>query len=90
MEQQIKLLLQDPEISIRYGTYYLQYLQQKFQNWNTTLAAYNGGEGNVAKWLENPEYSDGEGNLTYIPFDETRSYVKKVNRAMDTYEKLYD
>ena len=80
--------LTDPEVNIRYGTYYLRYLYFKFGNWDTVLAAYNGGEGNVAKWLENPEYSDKNGNLTYIPFEETRNYVKKVNDAIATYEKL--
>ena len=82
------LCLTDPEVNIRYGTYYLRYLYLKFGNWDTSLAAYNGGEGNVTQWLENPEYSDGQGNLTYIPFEETRNYVKKVNDAIATYEKL--
>ena len=80
----------DAEVSIKYGTYYLNYLYQKFdRNWNTALAAYNGGEGNVAKWLADPEYSDGEGNLTNIPFKETANYVDKVNKEIDTYKKLY-
>lgn len=80
----------DAEVSIKYGTYYLNYLYQKFdRNWNTTFAAYNAGEGNVAKWLKDPEYSDGNGNLTNIPFKETRNYVSKVNNAIDTYKDLY-
>ncbi|MBQ8850230.1 MAG: lytic transglycosylase domain-containing protein [Clostridia bacterium] len=79
-----------PEVSIRYGTYYLNYLYKKFNyNWDTAFAAYNAGEGNVSDWLEDPEYSDGEGNLTEIPFSETRSYVSKVNSAIDTYKELY-
>ena len=69
--------LYEPEVSIRYGCYYLRYLFRKFYNWDTVFAAYNGGEGNVAKWLADPEYSDGKGNLTHIPFKETRKYVKK-------------
>ena len=80
----------DPEVSIRYGSYYLLYLYRKFgYNWDTAFAAYNAGEGNVAKWLKDSEYSDGNGNLTNIPFPETKSYVKKVNSAIDTYKKLY-
>ena len=48
--------LDDPQVSIRYGTYYLSYLYKKFgYNWNTAFAAYNGGEGNVAKWLDDPK-----------------------------------
>ena len=36
--------LYNPEVSIRYGTYYLRYLFEKFYNWDTVFAAYNGGE----------------------------------------------
>ena len=80
----------DAEVSIRYGTYYLNYLYLKFdRNLNTALAAYNAGEGNVAKWLEDSEYSDENGNLTNIPFKETASYVSKVNKEMQTYRELY-
>ena len=78
-----------PEISIKYGAYYLSYLYKKFGNWDTVLAAYNGGEGNVSSWLTDAEYSDGNGNLKYIPFKETRKYVDKVNEHKNIYEKLY-
>ena len=85
-------LLYDPEVNIRYGTYYLKYLYTKFDyNWDTACAAYNGGEGNVAKWLADTKYSDGNGNLTDFPreFGETRNYVKKIRQSRDTYQKLY-
>lgn len=80
----------EPDVSIRYGTYYLDYLYKKFdRNWDTAIAAYNAGEGNVAKWLKDPEYSDGNGTLTDIPFKETKNYVKKVNDEIATYKELY-
>ena len=85
-------LLFDPEVSIRYGVYYLKYLYSKFDhNWSVTSAAYNGGEGNVAKWLSDERYSDGEGNLTAYPdeFDETKNYVKKIDKARKMYRELY-
>ena len=82
--------LEDPETSIRYGTYYLSYLYRRFDyNWHTAFAAYNGGEGNVVEWLQNPNYSDMNGNLTDIPFKETKNYVKKINAAIKTYQNLY-
>lgn len=87
-----KKQLTDPEVSIRYGTYYLSYLYKKFDyNWNTAFAAYNGGEGNVAKWLKDPKYSDGDGNLVAFPkeFKETENYVKKIHNAIETYRELY-
>ena len=79
----------DPGTNIRYGVYLLSHLYRYYENWDTVFAAYNAGIGRVDKWLEDPEYSDGNGNLTYIPFKETRNYVKKVNNARDIYERLY-
>ena len=81
--------LYEPEVSIRYGTYYLSYLFEKFHSWDAALAAYNAGPGNVSKWLENNEYSDGNGNLTYIPYKETREHVKKINDKIDYYKNTY-
>jgi len=80
--------LKDPEISIRYGTYYLSYLYKKFNyNWDIAFAAYNGGETNVAKWLKDPKCVDEQGNLTYIPIPETANYVKKIKKALEYYQE---
>lgn len=82
--------LYDPEVAIKYGTYYLNYLYKKFDyNWDNTFAAYNAGEGNVATWLEDEKYSDESGNLTSIPFKETARYIEKVNDNIEIYKKLY-
>ena len=79
----------DPETAIRYGTYYLRYLFNKFHKWNVAFAAYNAGEGQVLEWLDDTRYSkDGE-NLSKIPIKETRSYVKKVNKAISYYKDTY-
>ena len=85
-------LLFEPEVNIRYGVYYLKYLYTKFDHkWDVACAAYNGGEGNVAEWLADERYSDGEGNLTSYPkkFKETKNYVKKINEAREMYRDLY-
>ncbi len=80
----------DPETNIRYGTYYISYLYARYGNWDTALAAYNGGLGNVDEWLKDPAYGDEDGkSLREIPYQETRNYVKKVNKAMKKYESLY-
>lgn len=83
-------MLYDPETNIKYGTYLLSRLYDRYGDWDLTLAAYNGGVGNVDKWLEDPAYSDGEGGLKKIPFKETRNFVKKVSDAKKTYERLYE
>lgn len=83
--------VEDPETNIRMGCYYLSYLISHYNsNIDVALAAYNAGMGNVKKWLDNPEYSPDGKNLSYIPFKETRNYVKKVNEYKETYKKLYD
>ena len=82
-------MLYDPETNIRYGTYYLSYLYDRYGDWESALAAYNGGLGNVDEWLTNDRYADGEGGLKKIPFKETRQFVSRVTDAWEMYEKLY-
>lgn len=87
-------MLYDPETNIKYGTYYLSRLYNRFGDWDTALAAYNGGEGNVSEWLKDKKYSDDgiKLNTDKIPdaYSETRNYVKKVNKALEKYKKLYN
>ena len=82
-------MLYDPETNIKYGTYCLSYLYDRYGDWDLVLAAYNGGLGNVDKWLEDPAYADGEGGLKKIPFKETRQFVARVTDAWEMYERLY-
>ncbi len=80
----------EPEINIHHGTYFLSFLMDYYGNVDTALAAYNAGMGNVASWLEDPEYSKDGVTLYEIPFLETKNYVKKVNEAMTVYKNLYN
>lgn len=89
-ENLLTVSLYDPEVNIRYGTYYLRYLKNKFEDWDTVLAAYNAGEGNVIKWLDNEKYSSDGKTLTQIPVKETRNYVKKVNNEIAIYRNMFE
>jgi len=82
-------LIYDPHTNIRYGTFLLKYLYREFENWDIAFAAYNAGINRVKNnWLNNPEYiKDNE--IVYIPIDETRNYVKKVNNNIEVYKRLY-
>lgn len=82
-------MLYDPETNIRYGTYYLSYLYEQFGLWETVYAAYNCGPGRVKEWQSDTEYADSNGILKNIPISETASYVKKVSKSAEIYEKLY-
>ena len=79
----------DPETSVRYGAYLLSHLYKRYGDWSVVFAAYNAGIGTVDNWLDDPEYADGEDGLKNIPYKETRNYVKKVTKAMATYDRLY-
>ena len=67
----------DPETNVRFGTYYLSYLYEKFGSWRVALAAYNAGEGRVGEWLADPALT-ADGTLRRIPYPETAAYVKKT------------
>lgn len=82
-------MLYDPETNVKYGTYLLSYLYDRYGNWETALAAYNGGLGNVDEWLADGDYTDSEGGLKRIPFKETRQFVARVTDAWEMYERLY-
>jgi soluble lytic murein transglycosylase len=76
--------LGDPEINIRYGTFLLRELLDRYDGDEAAaLAAYNAGPGNADKW--------GGSGLTVeeIPFPETRAYVEEVLEKRDEYRQEY-
>jgi len=83
-------MLQDVDLNIQMGCWYLNYLQKQFKYKNEVLAAYNGGMGNVFNWLNDERYSaDGE-IIHTIPFKETLVYIEKVEVVYNEYIELYD
>jgi soluble lytic murein transglycosylase len=81
--------LLDPETNIQYGVFTLRLLHEMFLDPTAALAAYNAGQGNVKKWLEDPRYSEDGVHLLKIPFAETEAYVKRVKKAQTIYRELY-
>ena len=72
--------LDNPEINVRYGSWYLRHLLDKYGDERTALAAYNAGQENVDRWRE-----EGKG----IAFAETRHYVKRVEHLKRLYRRGY-
>jgi soluble lytic murein transglycosylase len=73
-----------PEINIRYGTFLLHELIERYDgDVVAALAAYNAGPHNVDRW--------GGSGLTVedIPFPETRAYVEEVLDKQRAYRDKY-
>jgi soluble lytic murein transglycosylase len=79
-----------PQVNIAYGTYLLRYLIDRYHGSVTlALAAYNGGETNVDRWLADARRSGDKLTVDRIPFPETRAYVKRVLNAQRDYRQHY-
>jgi soluble lytic murein transglycosylase len=67
--------LLDPELNVRYGSWYLRHLLDKYDgDLRKALAAYNGGQGNVDRGIQ---------------YAETKAYVDRVRELQDTYARAY-
>jgi soluble lytic murein transglycosylase len=76
--------LSDPEINIRYGTFLLKELLDRYDgDAAAALAAYNAGPGNADSWGGAGLSVDG------IPFPETRAYVEEVLEKQREYREKY-
>lgn len=82
--------IQNCEKNIQYGIWYLAELNEEFfGNEILTLAAYNAGRGNVQHWIEENGWSKNFSDVDSIPYDETRSYVRRVLQCREKYSALY-
>ena len=80
----------EPETNIRIGSWYIKKLEREFDDrLDLVLAAYNGGSGNVSKWLKNEEYSSDGIVLDKIPFKETENYLERVKKTYKIYKRVY-
>jgi len=76
--------LSDPEINIRYGTFLLRELLDRYDGDTVAaLAAYNAGPGNADEW------GGSELTVAGIPFPETRAYVEEVLDKQRAYRDEY-
>jgi soluble lytic murein transglycosylase len=76
--------LNDPEINIRYGSFYLEELFNRYDgNEVAALAAYNAGIGNVDRW------GGADIDVDAIRFPQTRAYVGGVLAKRREYRDKY-
>jgi soluble lytic murein transglycosylase len=84
-----RIRLYDPAVNVQLGTAYLRNLFAMFHGDEFhAVAAYNGGENAVMKWLAKSPGPDDEW-VENIAYKETREYVKKVIGGRREYLLLY-
>ena len=83
--------MEEPEVNIRVGTWYLAMLLNKHdQDVVKAVASYNAGPANVSDWLEKGVWDGSLQTVDQIPFGETSRYVRKVMYYYHKYQELYE
>lgn len=81
----------EPETNIKFGCWYLNFLEDTFDGDKTLVwAGYNAGQGRVKEWLADASLSGDGKTLDSIPYEETDKYVKKVEKAYQKYKEFYE
>ncbi len=81
--------LAEPEVNIAYGAWYLRYLIDKYGSQDLALAAYNGGETNLQRWIVEARLKGRAMTLADVPFSETRGFVTAVHHARSIYRRAW-
>ena len=86
--------LYNPEVNYRFGSYYIHALLKRFKLFPLAAAAYNCGPGRVKRALKKFGAIRTPQDLilfteVYIPFQETRDYVKRTYVNLYYYSNLY-
>lgn len=85
-----KYNLKNPEISILFGTHYLDWLRRFFRNnFRAMIGGYNAGAGNMRKWIKKYKNIDKDTFVESIPFAETRFYILRTEKYLFQYNTVY-
>ncbi|MBO8171841.1 MAG: lytic transglycosylase domain-containing protein [Bacillaceae bacterium] len=83
--------LDQPVINVHLGSWYLSFLDRKFNgNETAVVAAYNAGPGNVERWLSEGTWDGRMETIEHIPYGETRHYLHRVFYYYGRYIEIYE
>jgi soluble lytic murein transglycosylase len=89
MKSYRQALVNDLDINISFGTYYLKHVLEVLDNQPVLASAgYNAGPGRARAWRADDEM-EGALYAETIPFNETRDYVKKVMTNATFYARMF-
>lgn len=79
-----------PQINIRLGSWYVAYLEKRFNgNRVAAIAAYNSGPNRVDRWLQEGTWDGTQEHVDQIPVGETRHFVQRVLYNYERYKAIY-
>ena len=82
--------LYDPEVNIRFGSYFISYCLQRYDDdLATAAAAYHSGWGTVDNLLRMEEHSSDGQTLKGFPYNQMHHYVEKITAGYAAYTRLY-
>jgi soluble lytic murein transglycosylase len=81
--------LENPEINIAVGAYYLNYLRDLLEHPLSAILAYNGGLGRVRRWSRSQPGLPGDLFLETVEYPETREYGRRIISSAALYGYLY-
>jgi soluble lytic murein transglycosylase len=82
--------LLDPALNIRFGTWYLRSLVDRFGGSRTlAIASYNAGPEAVMRWIDFAGTEPPDVFVDAVPYGETRRYLRRVLRSYHLYRLLY-
>lgn len=82
--------LYEPQKNIQLGcAYFAELLKNYDGNLALAIAAYNAGIGKVNTWIREGTIQKDGSDIENIPYKETNTYVRKIIRDYDIYQKIY-
>lgn len=83
-------LLFEPEYNIRVGGYYIGRLFAQYHGvLPRAIGAFNAGPGAMGRWVVRWQGLELDAFVERIPYDETRTYVRRVMQNLARYRYLY-
>ncbi len=82
--------LYNPQVSIKFGTYYFTKMLNEFNSLPLALAAYNAGPIIARKWLQKNRNAEMDEFIELIPYSETRDYVRLTLTRQLIYKKIWE
>ena len=89
-----KMNLHNPDHNIRIGSRFLGWLRRAYKSDLAVLIGYNAGPNRIKQWkrqyIRKYKTFDRWGFVEYIPFRETKGYIKAVLSNLIAYRSLYN